>query len=505
MFASYRPQHIAIKIYQDARGIVKRALLINPIYHGMNLFTIYLTDTNLNPKALVRLFGDIPEEVEDRAVNAGLEIGKYSNDLREKITKELRLTNTALDYALSPIIKVEEWSDKILFDRMLPRFQLKLFEILTEQLKRQHPDWSQKDIDKTVADLINIKFGTIPQNWLSNLTKKGGPVVALAYQWNIGVFDPLVSAATGGGRGIGTRTFPEWERKFIGSHMRWFVAKSILFFYALANLAQVAGIAVTNELKKRGLMQGDPVPIHFMFENESGHKLQLDLGFRAPDGSVEYVHFPIYKNVQDWIKLVTQPTKLIWSKLEPILKTGFEIVANYSVNQRKQIIPQGTPPLQAIAQGGKYVFEQLTPSTYYTDTEGKPKTLEEWIFPILGMWVTRGYPGGEYQQKVYQFLDTLQTQNSDLDKQVSDLLQKGDRQGAIDFMRDHGYSPTQIKDRIMKYETPFTYTYSRLSKKQKEQFIQYLQQELHMSREDVLKTIRERIQEESQKVNGENP
>jgi hypothetical protein len=505
MFAPYRPQNIAIKIYQDARGIVKRALLINPIYHGWNLLTIYLTDTNLSPKALAKLFTPTSDEIEERAINAGLEIGKYSNELREKLKKELSGTGTALDYALSPIIKIEEWSDKILFDRMLPKFQVKLFEILTDKLKQQHPDWSQREIDKMVADIINIKFGTIPQNWLSDLTKKGGPIVALAYQWNIGVFDPLVSAVTGGGRGIGTRTFPEWERKFIGSHMRRFVLKSLLYFYTLANLTQVIGLAVTNELKKRGLMKGEPVPIHFMFQNESGHKLQLDLGFRAPDGSVEYVHFPLFKNVQDWIKLVTQPKKLIWGKLEPILKTGFEIVANYSVSQRKQIVPQGTPLLKAIAKGGKYVFEQLTPSTYYTDNEGRPKTLEEWLFPILGMWVTRGSPGGELQQEIYQILDAKQEQQSEFDKEVSNLLQRGKKQEAIKFMTDHGYSSTQIRDRIMKYEMPFTYTFSRLSKEDRLKFIQYLQKQWNMSEDEVVDKIREKMRQEIEKAQSNNP
>jgi len=495
MFAPYQPMNKWLQLYTEARGIVKRALLINPIYHTWNLLTVYLTETNFNPKALAKLFGSIPKDVEERAVNAGLEISKYSNSLREQLNQELRKTNiTPLDYALSPITKIEELSDKVLWDILVPRFQIFTFDVLTKKVKQQHPNWTQGQVDGVVADTLNILYGTVPQTWISSVAKKYGPIAALAYRWNIAVFDPLVSATTGGGRGVGTRTFPEWERKFIGSHMRWFVFKSLFAFYVLANLTQAIGIAVVNKLKEKGIIQGDPEPIHFMFDNESGHKFQLDFGLRADDGSKEYVYFPLFKNVQDWIGMIIHPAKTIWNKMEPMLKTAFEAIANYSVGRQQKIVPEGAVWWQDIIDRLGYVLNQLTPSSYYTENKGQAKTPEEWILPLLGMWVSRGSPGGEVEKAMFQFLDQEKTQGSDFDKQVNKLLQQGKAAEAVNLMRENGYSDKQIANRLLKFKMPVMYYWSELSNDKKVKFLQFLKDKYQMTTDDIRKEIEREIQ-----------
>ncbi|MCI4463788.1 MAG: hypothetical protein JHC30_06445 [Caldisericum sp.] len=476
-FAPYKPANPWWQLYVKLRGIVKRAILINPIYHTYNMLTIYTTETGFSPQALAKLFGPIPEDVEERAINAGLEISKYANLLREQLEKELRQTGLQpFDVVFRPITKVEEWADKLLWDKIVYRFQVLTFDALTKEVARQHPDWGQGQVDGVVADILNIVYGTIPQTWISKTVREGGPIAALAYKWNLGEFDPLVSAITGGGRGIGTRSFPEWERKFIGSHMRRFVLKSILGFYIIANITQVVGIMVANQLKKAGIIKGDPEPIHFMFQNESGHKLHLDFGLRANDGSKRYVVFPLFKNVQDWIGMITHPVKTIWNKMEPMLKSGFEALINYDVNRRQEIVPEGASGWQQLTGRLGYMFEQWTPSSYYTEDEKHSKTPMEWIAPFLGVWVVRGLPGGEIEQALFDFLAQEKEQKREMKNQAIKLLQKGQVDDAIQYMQSKGFDENDILDVLMEYRLPLISILGTLSYEKRLKFLRFLQQ-----------------------------
>lgn len=498
IFAPYRPVHALIHEYNVLSGVVKRALLINPLYHTLNLLTVFLNEVNFSPQALAKLFGNIPQDIEERAIKAGLEITKYSNSLREQLYNELKKT-TLFDQVLSPFIWVEGQSDKLLWDKILPKFQLVAFAKLTEAVKKEHPDWTQERIDKTVADELNIAYGTIPKTWTNQLAQQYAPFFLLTYKWNVAVFDPLVRTLSGGGRGMGSGIFPEWEKKHLNKQFKGFVLKSLLAFFLISNLVQVTGLFVSNKLKQLGILKGRPRKVHFMFQNEIGHKFDLDLGFIAADGSVDYIPLPLYKNVRDWIGMVMNPSKTIWNKLAPIPKVMFEEAANYSVWKQNKIVQGEENIWRRIGERILYAVNQLLPSSYYTEQPGRVKTTAEWVLPILGMWMSKGTPGGDIEKLYYQYEAERKQGKNDIDTQVNELLQRNKIRDAVMLMYQNGYSSQAISNRILKFRAPVTYFWLNISNPEKIKFLQFLQKH-GKSTKDISNQIKSELEYANQGV-----
>jgi hypothetical protein len=498
IFAPYTSVHVLIHEYNVLSGAVKRALLINPLYHTWNLLTVFLNEVNFSPQALAKLFGNIPQDLEERAIKAGLEITKYSNSLREQLYNELKKT-TLFDQVLSPFIWVEGQSDKLLWDKILPKFQLVAFAKLTEAVKKEHPDWTQERIDKTVADELNIAYGTVPKTWTNQLAQQYAPFFLLTYKWNVAVFDPLVRTLSGGGRGMGSGIFPEWEKKHLNKRFRGFVLKSLLAFFLISNLVQVTGLFVSNKLKQLGILKGRPQKVHFMFQNESGHKFDLDLGFRAADGSVDYIPLPLYKNVRDWIGMVMHPSKTVWNKLAPIPKVMFEEAANYSVWKQDKIVQGDENIWRSLGDRILYAVNQLLPSSYYTEQPGRVKTTAEWVLPILGMWMSKGTPGGDIEKLYYQYEAEQKQGKNDIDTQVSELLQRNKIRDAVMLMYQNGYSSQDISNRILKFKAPVTYFWLNISNPEKIKFLQFLQKH-GKSTKDISNQIKSELEYANQGV-----
>jgi hypothetical protein len=492
IFSPYQSISGFEKEYAVLSGAVKKALLINPAYHTWNLLTVLFNEINFSPKALVKLFGVIPQDVTERAIKAGLEITKYSNAIREQLYMELKKT-TLLDQALSPIIWLEEKSDKLLWDKIFPQFQLVAFDVMSKAVLKQHPDWTQEQADKVVADELNIVYGTIPKSWTSQLARRYGPFFLLTYKWNMAVFDPLVKLFTGGGRGIGSGVFPEWEKQYMKKRMRGFVLKSLLAFFLIGNIVQITSLFVTNKLKEMGILKGKIHPVRFMFDNESGHKLDLDLGFTAADGSIDYLPLPFYKNVRDWIGMVFNFNKTVYKKVAPIPKVIFENLINYSGWKQDKIVPDGETKLRGAWDRLTYSLSQMLPTSYYTEQPGEVKTNAEWALPALGMWVSRGLPGGDIERLFFQFQDEQKLEKNRIRIQALGYLKSNQTEKAINFLYKNGYTENDIIDVLEQYKMPVAYFWSKkMSDDTKIKFLQFLKKH-NKTINDIIEEVRKEI------------
>ena len=134
------------------------------------------------------------------------------------------------------------------------------------------------------------------------------------------------------------------------------VVKGVYKLAVSASLFQYMSISMTNYLKDKGLLDEDRfgpiVSQHGLWENEPGHRLDIDTGVRDRDGKPLYMANFLFRYIHDYLKWmgigggegpVAGGLHTFYNKMEPLSKSLLELCMNYSVWQRKPIVPTGMP------------------------------------------------------------------------------------------------------------------------------------------------------------------
>jgi hypothetical protein len=229
-----------------------------------------------------------------------------------------------------------------------------------------------------------------------------------------------------------------------------------------------------------------------MFDNESGHKFDLDVGFTAADGSIDYIPLPFYKNVRDWIGMVTNFNKTVYKKVAPIPKVIFENLINYSGWKQDKIVPDGETKLRGAWDRITYSLGQMLPTSYYTEQPGEVKTNAEWALPALGMWVSRGLPGGDVERLFFQFQDEQKLEKNRIRIQALGYLKNNQTDKAVSLLSQNGYNRDEIIDVLEEYKMPVAYSWNKMSYDKQIQFLQFLKAK-KKSINDIIEEIRKEV------------
>jgi len=494
-FAPWATRSAVSRGFALVRGRIKRVIMYNPLIHSWNIASDVLDEMNFNPYSTAKTFvrgGRLYKQKDalvERAIAAGLET-QTARSVAVDLRKELMESSQTLRGVLEPIGKLEQLSDKWLWQKIVRNAQLGLFETLTQRIAKHQPTWSQEQVDKVAATYINTLLGTLPHTWMSSGLRKTGSIGFFARNWTFSNIDMVVKAATMGRKGLGMKALSPEEQTRIGKDYSKHLVKGIIGLLGMANLGQIAFLVITNKMKDDGILDGKPVDLHTTFENEKGHWMDIDTGLDTKTGQRIYLVAPLFRYMRDYIGWGTQPLRTVYNKLEPMLKTAAENVFNYSVWQRQEIDKPGAPTLDRIKQRAWYFVQAITPSAVYARRPGRPKTKFEYFIPFTGTWIRRGAPGGRFSQLFFEFQRERGYKEDKVEKEIDDAFLKGEFPKAIEKMGERYISNEAKADRITRLTTPLNYYMEHASRKEQMLFMEYLKKH-NYTKDDLYEAMAE--------------
>ena len=479
----WSPQNEAIRAYMRARGLVKRMIMYNPAIHGWNIFSDVLDEMNFRPFKTLgafttghKLYASHDPMVE-RATRAGLQI-QTGHGLSQQIREQLYESPGATE-----LNRPGKWllrkSDDVLWNGIVRNAQLGLFKALTERVASQHPEWPQERIDRLVTTHINTQLGTLPHTWLDEAFRHGASVAFFARNWTLSNMDLVVRAATMGRKGFGVKALDPEQKTKLGLMNAEHLAKGIMGLIGFTALSQLAFLAITNKLKRKGIIDGKEQPLHTPFSNEKGHWIDIDTGLQNNRGQEIYLTPPLFRYIRDYIGYTTEPGKTLYNKFEPLLKNSMEQIANYSVWQRKEIAKPGAPAWDRLKDRAKYFVDSISPSSVFAGRPGYKRTAFEVFVPFSGTWIRRGAPGGKFTEMLFDFRSKEKYKRGKVDEQIDEYLQQGQWEEALATMdKESRYTTNQGKAmRILQLTAPLNYYWETTSKREKAKFLLYLKEQ----------------------------
>ena len=486
--------------YRLMRNTVKRMIMINPAIHGTNILSDVLDEMNFSPSATARIFArgkEIAEHADavfERAILGGIEqraTGELSKVLRGSINSEIeRVFGPTAAKFLSPLTKLEEASDKLLFGSIVGHAQLGLFEHISGNLEAAN-NWDQAKADKVAAHYINTLLGTLPNTWMSRSTREAGSALAFARNWTFSNADIIAKALSGGRLGFGRKILTREEQQTIGNNFAKHLVKGTFGLIIGNNIMQLMFITITNDLKKRGLLDGEQVELHATFSNERRHFWDIDTGMNDKKGQRMFLVGPMFRYMKDYFgfaeDIKSGELQTAWNKLEPILKSTIEQFTNYSKWQHDNIFSGEDTTYNKLKRRAEYFIEGLTPMRMFMERPGRSKTKFEWIVPFLGLWIRRGAAGGPIAGELRRWKEKNNIADEPISNEVNELLQDGKWQEGLTLAVDSGLvkSIEGLRGRLLRVAIPLTNQMRNLSDNNTTRFLIHLEKELGITEEGV--------------------
>jgi len=234
---------------------------------------------------------------------------------------------------------------------------------------------------------------------------------------------------------MGQKALDAEQRREIGKGFAKHIPKGIAGLIGLTNLAQLACLLITNKLKEHDIIEGEEVPLHLTFQNESKrHWFDIDTGLVNKKGQRIYVVAPVFRYIRDYIGWATEPGRTMYNKIEPVLKQAAEQLFNYSRWRDENIVPKGAPTWDAIKLRARYFVEGITPAVQLTGRKGQVRTLPEILIPFTGTWIRRGAPGGKFTGLIFKYREEKGYKTDKVDDLINEQLQSGELEKAFNTM-----------------------------------------------------------------------
>lgn len=422
-------------IYRDIRNNVKRFIMANPAVHGSNIFSDVLNESVgwlpwTWPRGIVRAFktwkygGDLWEsydKVVEEAVASGLNVEGLmglGNELFEHmgnlISHEVPNTGNVLWRAWKTGKGI---SDRWLWNKIVRNSQLGLWDMTNKLLKDVHPSLSKETLQGASAHYVNDLLGTLPSTVFRTFEREGLSILLFARNWTISNLR-LITGMLGITRhhgivpGKGIKGLPSkvlskipGVNKLLPKITPYFlkhgeitaeqmeilaplytnhVTKGLFLLASSAQIFQIMALSLTNQLKDRGILDtrihGEKVPIHGLWSNPPGHRLDIDTGCTDRKGNRIYFANFLFRYINDYVKWLYNIPETAYNKIEPLLKGTTEALANHSVWRSEKIADPGEilhwgkeakelglPEFTGRFAGqvwnrGKYIVQSITPS-----------------------------------------------------------------------------------------------------------------------------------------------
>jgi len=498
-FAPWRKRSDWEKSYLWLKGRIKRVVMYNPLIHSWNIWSDTLDEVNFNPYSAYKVqkrgkeLYDRKDEIVEYAVDSGLNLNmgfSVAKDIR-KALGDAPVTNKFL----KPLSKLEEWSDKNLWEGVVKHNQLGMFELMTEQLSRKHPNWSREKVGQTAANYINTLYGTLPHTWFTRALHETTSIALFARNWTVSNINMLTEAVTLGHKGLGTKYLSGDQQYEIGTRYIKHIIKGIFGLVAMANIGQLLSLLITNKMKKDGIIEGQEVPLHTTFQNEKGrYWFDSETGLTNNKGQKIYVINPYFRYIRDYIGWTTEPAKTMYNKLDPLLKQTAEQIFNYSKWREEQIVPKGAPTWDAIKLRAKYFIEGVTPVIQLSGRKGDVRTLPEIFIPFTGTWIRRGAPGGRFTGYIFDFRSEKGYEQNQIDKEIDEELQKKDLDAYIQkIISNERYKDSDAAFmRVLQNIAPLNYYWETMSRDEQDEFVGWLEKK-GQKREDLTKALKDEL------------
>lgn len=392
------PYNKWLKAYVGAQNTVRRLIMYNPLIHGFNIFSDVLDEANFNfikatnvvfrgkvPKNLLEKFSyknldELDLDMVKHGVSSEAIVG-ISNDLYNTLNN---LQNTEASKILSPILKLRDLNDKVLWQRMVASSQRFVYLANLNRILKKNPNMDVDRAKELAAHYTNDLLGTLPK---TIFTKKQGlllRILLFARNWTVSNLRLITGALSKAGtskilpgflrhKGIS----PE-EMKVISPLYRKHLAKGII--------GLILSTVIVNSLIKSA--QEEKPTVWVPWEAEEGHWFDIDTGLRDKRGRKIYIKSPLFRYIGDYIGWGTEPTRTLYNKMEPITKNLIEQLVNYSAWQRKPITEK--EGVEGLKERVEYFARGTTPlGTVYGVTQPAARGFEK-LIPLTGTWVRHG-------------------------------------------------------------------------------------------------------------------
>jgi hypothetical protein len=329
----------------------KKSILTVSLFHYHALSESAIA-TGQSPWAFVRgtakLVGN--EELIVRAKRSGLQLAGTPDVARQSLRFEK--VPTFVGKGLRATVgKIIEKNDKILWDNVHAGHKIEAFDRLTRDAltNKKYSHLKPAEIDRVVSTFVNDAFGGLDWEALGTSTK--GQWVwqrsLLAPDWTrsqVRVFKGMFRA---GKRGTTERLSGELYRAY------W--RRAITYNYGGANALNYVFTA---------WKAGDPTKGHFMPQNASGHRFQLEMPYEGDDGKPRWIQvgkqfMEPFRYVEDILE--GKPLRTLSGKVNPIPRMIVSSIFNRRYPGGPSIYKEkDSPGLKYLKQIG-YVAESVTP------------------------------------------------------------------------------------------------------------------------------------------------
>jgi len=497
--------HTMIRGYKWLRGKVKRVIMMNPLIHSWNIISDVLDEVNFNlyeTGNVIKTGSDMWRRRDKdvlRAVKSSLNLNpRYG--LFQAFRKEMGDLSSVRGIYGKTIGKVEEVSDKILFSGILRNSQLGLFKVLTKRVAKANPKMPMDEIDHVVSIHINNQVGTLPHYWFSKKAREIKSAALFAGNWTVSNVDLMVKGFTEGKVGLGIKSLNPKQKEVLGDMVGTHIAKGVFGLFASVNIGQALFMAVTNELKRKKLLDtkeyGDIVKIHSTFGNEGfRHFFDIKTGLKNKRGQNIYLVGHLFRWMKDIIGYA-DPTGTAYNKLEPLLRASLETFFNYSKWRNEKVVNPAANTMEKFKQLGTYWAKAMTPSQYFTDRPGYVKSTAEWMLPFTGTWLRRGTP--KIMSEFWDWKAKEQFEKGKIDDIVRELFLKGKFAEGLNYAIKKGRytSVAGLRDSFLKTFIPFQYRLKTAGPRNQLKFEQYLLDK-GWTQEKITKEVNETANEET--------
>lgn len=369
--------------------------------------------------------------------------------------------------------------DRQLWGKVVLWAQLGMFDQLMNVLAKQHPSWTREQVGRTAAVYVNTNLGTIPHTWMSRFAREAAGVALFAPRWTISNIVMLTEATSRGKLGMGMKALTVEERHAVGDRFAKHIIKGVIGLLAISNMVQIALLASVNAIRKRRDPAAPQIPLHTTFQNEKNHWYDIDTGIDDKRGQRIYLVSPLFRYIRDYFGYGTDAwnmeARTAYNKMETLLRQAGEQAFNYSVWQRQEIAKPGAPRYDRIKQRARYFVEAITPSAYYAQRPGRVKTKLEYFVPWTGTWIRRGAPGGRFTQLFFDYQREAGYEREKLDDKIDEHFQRGEFNEAMKLLPERYQSVQGMTNRITRFVNPLNSYWDGASKKEKIEFLAFLQ------------------------------
>jgi len=491
-----RDTHGIKRAWWRTKGLIKRIIFYSPMIHGINIFSDVLDEMNFNVIKVIKMYRQArewyhnrPELVEEMLEN-GLMLPDpqawlnqwWTDYYRNAIDMGLLKPEEAPDFAkrhpvIDALIKMRHKWDTVLWNNIVLYGAMSSYAAKKAELLEKYPHLSDKKAGELAAHYVNDLLGILPNYWFPQHIGLMSNFMFLARNWTFSNIDLVMKGLFK--RGLGSVALTSEEMQMLQDS---YVRHLLKGFGAL--------IIATNILNK--MLSG-----HWAWENEEGHKWDIDTGIIDRKGRKVYLVFPFFRYIRDYVFWSTHPATTALHKTDVLLRGVLEQVTTYSLWRHEELYPAGTPLGEKLKIRAEYAARTMLPIGQFTGyTPVKPLWWERFI-PVFGFWTRHGLAGGYYGTKIFEFTAQKRYEDWKLDKEIDELIYNGKPEEALQLILKSGRYETWegIRARFMRAYFPLYYRWQMLSKKERMEFLQSLTPQERQQFLQLLKLDKQHLQE----------